>query len=57
MIYLIFLFFSPIDFEIESDIDEDEVDEELKVPEFLSNATFDEKIKLLKFKRTHNQVF
>lgn len=39
------------------DIDSDEdIDDELLLPEVLANIPFHEKKELLKFKRTHNEV-
>lgn len=43
------------DGEEEDDIDEEEIDEELALPDVLSNISFNEKKKLLKFKRNHNE--
>ena len=46
------------DADLEDDIgsDEDEVDEELMLPDVLSNISFHEKKELLIFKRSHNEV-
>lgn len=46
------------DADLDDDIgsDEDEVDEELMLPDVLSNISFHEKKELLIFKRSHNEV-
>ena len=36
--------------------DEDEIDEELMLPDVLANISSNEKKELLKFKRSHNEV-
>ena len=40
----------------DSDMDDEDLEDELQLPELLSNISRDEKINLLKFKRSHNEV-
>ena len=43
--------------EFDSDVGEDELDEELVLPEVLATISYEEKKELYRFKHTHNEVY
>jgi hypothetical protein len=50
------LTFAFIPDEFDSDVGEDELDEELALPEVLRTISYEEKRELYRFKHTHNEV-
>jgi hypothetical protein len=50
------LTFAFIPDEFDSDVGEDELDEELALPEVLRSISYEEKRELYRFKHTHNEV-
>ena len=50
------IYFMVVADNLASDMEEDEIDEELALPPLLANLKFTEKRELLRFKRKHNEV-